>query len=213
MHLFALILGIWLLPKGDTLKSHECIPDNLGKCTETQRECLLQSHQCGASRLIAYAGGSKIMDQNVKSCALPEECGEASVNFGLSKTWINTQCCNSNLCNTQSVPGNTHSVHCNVLDFLKDIHSYSFTFTCEKTLACEGNEDHSVTATVSEGGTTATVKGCISELMCSASNSFPFQLLGTKVSCCKGNLCNSAVTASTGLQLVVVALVSLALFS
>uniref|UniRef100_A0A3B3I2G3 UPAR/Ly6 domain-containing protein n=1 Tax=Oryzias latipes TaxID=8090 RepID=A0A3B3I2G3_ORYLA len=152
-------------------------------------------------------GGSKIMDQNVKSCALPEECGEASVNFGLSKTWINTQCCNSNLCNTQSVPDSSNTTpngrHCFTCD----------GSTCDKTLACEGNEDHCVTGTVDAGGTTTTVKGCISELMCSASNSFPSRLLGTKVSCCKGNLCNSAVTASTGLLLVVVALVSLTLFS
>uniref|UniRef100_A0A8C7X225 UPAR/Ly6 domain-containing protein n=1 Tax=Oryzias sinensis TaxID=183150 RepID=A0A8C7X225_9TELE len=168
---------------------HECIPDNMGKCTETQRE------------FIAYAGGSKILDQNRKSCALPEECGEASVNFGLSKIWINTQCCNSNLCNTHKTTPNGRQ--CFTCD----------GFTCDKTLGCEGNEDHCVTTTVSEGGITTTVKGCASELMCSASKSFPSQLLGTKVSCCKGNLCNSAVTASAGLQLVVVALVSLALFS
>uniref|UniRef100_A0A3P9ITB9 UPAR/Ly6 domain-containing protein n=1 Tax=Oryzias latipes TaxID=8090 RepID=A0A3P9ITB9_ORYLA len=204
MHLFALILGILLLPKGDTLKCHECIPDNLGKCTETQRECLSQSHQCGASRVIAYAGGSKILDQNGKSCALPEECGEASVNFGLSKTWINTQCCNSNLCNTQSVPDSSKTTPNGRQCFTCD------GFTCDKTLGCEGNEDHCVTAT---GGITTTVKGCISELMCSSSNSFPSQLLETKISCCKGNFCNSAVTASAGLQLVVVALISLTLFS
>uniref|UniRef100_A0A8C7X0X6 UPAR/Ly6 domain-containing protein n=1 Tax=Oryzias sinensis TaxID=183150 RepID=A0A8C7X0X6_9TELE len=191
----------------ELIRCHECIPDNMGKCTETQRECLSQSHQCGASRVIAYAGGSKILDQNRKSCALPEECGEASVNFGLSKIWINTQCCNSNLCNTQSVPDSSKTTPNGRQCFTCD------GFTCDKTLGCEGNEDHCVTTTVSEGGITTTVKGCASELMCSASKSFPSQLLGTKVSCCKGNLCNSAVTASAGLQLVVVALVSLALFS
>uniref|UniRef100_A0A3B3IP69 UPAR/Ly6 domain-containing protein n=1 Tax=Oryzias latipes TaxID=8090 RepID=A0A3B3IP69_ORYLA len=67
--------------------------------------------------------------------------------------------------------------------------------------ACEGNEDYCVTATVFEGENTTTVKGCISELLCSVSNSFPSQFPGGKFSCCKG------------LQLVVVAFVSLALFS
>uniref|UniRef100_A0A8C8DH74 UPAR/Ly6 domain-containing protein n=1 Tax=Oryzias sinensis TaxID=183150 RepID=A0A8C8DH74_9TELE len=116
LYKFILILFVVLL--GDTLKCYECIPDNLGNCNETQRECPLQNHQCGASRLNTYIGGSKIHNLNGKGCALPEQCDEASVNFGLSKTWINTQCCNSNLCNSQSVPGNTHSVHCNELDCL-----------------------------------------------------------------------------------------------
>uniref|UniRef100_A0A8C8DET7 UPAR/Ly6 domain-containing protein n=1 Tax=Oryzias sinensis TaxID=183150 RepID=A0A8C8DET7_9TELE len=85
--------------------------------------------------------------------------------------------------------------------------------TCDKTLACEGNEDHCVIETVDVGGNTTTIKGCISKLMCSVLNIFPFLFPRIKFSCCKGNLCNSAVTASAGLQLVVVALVSLTLFS
>uniref|UniRef100_A0A8C7WT53 UPAR/Ly6 domain-containing protein n=1 Tax=Oryzias sinensis TaxID=183150 RepID=A0A8C7WT53_9TELE len=200
MHLFALIPGIWLLPIGDTLRCYQCTPDNLGKCTPTQRECPSETYQCGASRLISYEGGSKIQNQEFKTCFLPEDCGETSVNFGLSKSWTKTQCCNSNLCNTQSVPDSSKTPNgrqCFTCD----------GSTCDKTLACEGNEDYCVAAS---GGTITTLKGCVSEL-CSASNSFPSHL--GKISCCKGNLCNSAVTASTGLQLVVVALVSLALFS
>uniref|UniRef100_A0A8C7X6P7 UPAR/Ly6 domain-containing protein n=1 Tax=Oryzias sinensis TaxID=183150 RepID=A0A8C7X6P7_9TELE len=73
--------------------------------------------------------------------------------------------------------------------------------TCSKTLACEGKEDYS------------TLKGCVSELICSASNSFISQLPGGKISCCKGNFCNSAVTASAGPQLVAVVMISMALFS
>uniref|UniRef100_A0A8C7YZM5 UPAR/Ly6 domain-containing protein n=1 Tax=Oryzias sinensis TaxID=183150 RepID=A0A8C7YZM5_9TELE len=180
---------------GDTLRCYECITDNSGTCTPTQKECPSENHQCGATRVIYYEGGSKIHDQTEKRCALPEECGEASVNFGWSKHWSNTQCCNSNLCNNHKT---TNGRKCFTCDGL----------TCDKTLACEGNEDHS-----SEPGTTTISKGCVSEVMCSASNSYLSQRTETQVSCCKGNFCNSAVTASAGLQLVVVALVSLTLFS
>uniref|UniRef100_A0A3P9H3H9 UPAR/Ly6 domain-containing protein n=1 Tax=Oryzias latipes TaxID=8090 RepID=A0A3P9H3H9_ORYLA len=71
--------------------------------------------------------------------------------------------------------------------------------TCDKTLACEGTEDHCVIETVDLGGNTTTIKGCISKLMCSVSNIVPFLFPRIKFSCCKGNLCNSAVTASAGL--------------
>uniref|UniRef100_A0A8C7YXH5 UPAR/Ly6 domain-containing protein n=1 Tax=Oryzias sinensis TaxID=183150 RepID=A0A8C7YXH5_9TELE len=210
MHLFALTLGIWLLPKGDTLTCWECTQGISQNCT--QRECPSQNHQCGASRVITYIGGSKLLDNNKLGCVLPEDCGEGSINFGLSKIWAKTQCCNYKLCNNQWVP-----------DPIKTITNGrqcfgSLGLTCSNVLACEGNEDHCITTTVDVGGTTTTVQGCASKLMCSASNIVPSQLLGTNSSCCKGNLCNSpvtatAVTASAGLQLVVVALVSLTLFS
>uniref|UniRef100_A0A3P9MI99 UPAR/Ly6 domain-containing protein n=1 Tax=Oryzias latipes TaxID=8090 RepID=A0A3P9MI99_ORYLA len=190
MHLFALILCIWLLPKGDTLKCFECISRN---CTETQRECPSENHQCGVFRAIYYAGGSKSLDQEFKTCFLPEECGETSVNYGLSKIWVKTQCCNSNLCNTQSVPDSIKTTPNGRQCFTCD------GSTCDKTLACEGNEDLCVTETVDLGGNTTTVKGCISKLMCSVSNIFPSLFPRIKFSCCNGNFCNSAVTASAGL--------------
>ncbi|XP_024124085.1 urokinase plasminogen activator surface receptor [Oryzias melastigma] len=206
MYRFALILGIWLLPKGDTLKCYECMPDASGNCLQTEKQCLSQSYQCGASRVVSYAGGSKLLDLQVKACGPPEECGEASINFGLSKTSVNTKCCNSDLCNSMSAPEPSKTAPNGGMCYTCD------GSTCEKTLACEGNEDHCITATASAGGTTVTLKGCASKIICSSKN-YVSQLSGAKISCCKGNLCNSAVTASAGLQLVVVALVSVALFS
>uniref|UniRef100_A0A3B3I5B9 Snake toxin/toxin-like domain-containing protein n=1 Tax=Oryzias latipes TaxID=8090 RepID=A0A3B3I5B9_ORYLA len=66
--------------------------------------------------------------------------------------------------------------------------------TCDKTLACEGNEDLCVTET---GGNTTTVKGCISKLMCSVSNIFPSLFPRIKFSCCNGNFCNMALVSLT----------------
>uniref|UniRef100_H2N1W1 UPAR/Ly6 domain-containing protein n=1 Tax=Oryzias latipes TaxID=8090 RepID=H2N1W1_ORYLA len=141
-----------------------------------------KSHQCGITFCLK-AGGSKIMDQNEKGFPLSEECGEASVNFGLSKTWINTQCCNSNLCNTHKTTNGRQRFTCDGL-------------TCNKTLDCEGNDDYCFTAS---GETSVLILFRRKMILKRNHNHL--------------NFCNSAVTASTGLQLVVVALVSLTLFS
>jgi len=61
-------------------------------------------------------GGSKITDSEEKTCALAQECGESSLNFGTAKTVVTSKCCNSDLCKTQSATGNLHPaciiLHC-----------------------------------------------------------------------------------------------------
>uniref|UniRef100_A0A3P9IBC2 UPAR/Ly6 domain-containing protein n=1 Tax=Oryzias latipes TaxID=8090 RepID=A0A3P9IBC2_ORYLA len=194
MYKFILILFFVLL--GDTRMCDECMPNIWGYCNETQTNC---SSLCGAYRITAYIGGRKLLDYDMSGCCvLPEESVEASVNLGLFKTSFHAQCCNNSHCNLTTPNGR----QCYSSDGL----------TCGKTLACEGNEEYCGTATVDLGRITTTFKGCVSEELCPGSNSFLSQLSGPDVSCCKGDLCNSAVTASAGLQLVVVVLVSLALF-
>uniref|UniRef100_A0A8C7YM21 UPAR/Ly6 domain-containing protein n=1 Tax=Oryzias sinensis TaxID=183150 RepID=A0A8C7YM21_9TELE len=179
------------------------------------------------------AGGSIVQDQKVKGCVLNEECGEGSGNSGYFKISVNTLCCNSNLCNTQSVPEPSKTTPNGRQCFTCD------GSACNKTLDCEGNEDNCGTGTGQTHvlhlfltirkendfkasdfpslsvnlGEIYTINGCISKKLCSALNGYLSQLLQTKITCAKGYLCNSAVTASAGLQLVVVALVSLILFS
>ncbi|XP_044063653.1 urokinase plasminogen activator surface receptor-like [Siniperca chuatsi] len=208
MHLLTLIFGIVLLPKAYTLKCHECVPRTSGTCTDTTKECPSRIHQCRAVRITSYAGGSKLADVNMKTCALDKQCAEGSVNFGISRTVITSKCCTSELCNTEHAPepikSNPSGNKCYSCDGQK----------CTSILKCEGGEDHCISATVNIGGEKTTVKGCASESICS--NKVNAQIKGViagEMTCCQGDLCNSASSTSTGLLLLVAPLGSLVMFS
>ncbi|XP_044063655.1 urokinase plasminogen activator surface receptor-like [Siniperca chuatsi] len=205
MHLLTLIFGIVLLPKAYTLKCYECEPGISGTCTDSTKECP-QGQHCGALRILSYAGGSKLADVNMKTCALDKQCAEGSVNFGISRTVITSKCCTSELCNTQPAPepikSNPSGNKCYSCDGQK----------CTSILKCEGGEDHCISTTVNIGGEKTTVKGCASKLICSATAQIKGVIAG-EMTCCQGDLCNSASSTSTGLLLLVAPLGSLVMFS
>ncbi|XP_075965714.1 urokinase plasminogen activator surface receptor-like [Anarhichas minor] len=202
MHLLTLICGIVLLSKAHTLRCYECVPGASGTCQDRAIECPLSGQQCAALRLTSYAGGSILTEVNTKGCALAQECVEGSINFGISKTIITSECCNSALCNVQFAPVPSKSIangkkcfQCNGKD-------------CTATLNCEGTEDHCISARVTTGGESITVKGCASKVMC-APETAKMSRVSTEISCCQGNYCNSASSTSAGLLLLVAPLVSL----
>ncbi|XP_047454695.1 urokinase plasminogen activator surface receptor-like [Mugil cephalus] len=206
MYLLTLVLGIVLLPEAFTLRCYECTPGVTGTCTETTTQCPSEKNQCAALRVMSYAGGSKLADITGKSCAVSEECGEHSLNFGVSRTVVASKCCSSDLCNTQRVPEpsktNPNGRKCFTCDGQ----------TCTKTLNCEGNEDHCISATVSTGGQKVTVKGCASKVICTNKELAQIMgLTGVDMSCCQGDYCNSASSTSAGLMLLVAPLISLVL--
>ncbi|KAM4581615.1 uncharacterized protein PAE49_006094 [Odontesthes bonariensis] len=206
MHLFSLVLGIWLLPKVDALKCYECLLGDSGPCKDS-KECPSQDHQCSSLRILSYAGGSKVADLEAKACALAQECVEGSLNLGAAKTLITTKCCNSDLCNTQSAP-----------DASKSSPNGKKCFTCKggtctTTLNCETNEDYCIKSTLNVGGTEMTLKGCASKMMCLASSTAQMTgAVGAELSCCQGDFCNSAGSTSAGLLLMAVPLISLVFF-
>ncbi|KAI4904707.1 hypothetical protein NFI96_025771 [Prochilodus magdalenae] len=62
-----------------------------------------------------------------------------------------------------------------------------------------------------EGGTSVTLKGCVSRSLCTASKSSVWgkkDLRLTEMSCCKGNLCNSAAGVKLSLLIMLVPLLS-----
>ncbi|XP_034731350.1 urokinase plasminogen activator surface receptor-like [Etheostoma cragini] len=158
-------------------------------------------------KVTSYAGDMKVLDVNSKSCVLAEECIEASANFGIGKTSITSRCCTSNLCNSQPAPepskSNPNGKKCFYCDGQK----------CTNTLSCEGNQDYCISTTVNAGSQKVTMKGCASKIMCSTQTTQAAGALGSDISCCQGNLCNSASSTSVGLLLLVAPLVSLVTLS
>nr|XP_046255385.1 urokinase plasminogen activator surface receptor-like [Scatophagus argus] len=203
MHLLTLIFGIVLLPKATTLKCYECLTP--GACTNKETDC---PSQCGATRIAEYAGGSKVSDIEVKSCAVAEQCFDGSINFGITKTVFTAKCCSSNLCNNQPAPEIPKTIPNG-----KKCH-FCNGQSCTATLNCEGNEDHCITGTVTTGGTKTVMKGCATKQVCSSEVNVQYMgAAGGELSCCQGNYCNSAISTRAGLLLLVVPLISLLMFS
>ncbi|KAF3691777.1 Urokinase plasminogen activator surface receptor [Channa argus] len=205
MHLLTLIFGIVLLPKAHTLKCYECLPGfTSGSCTNKEKECPSQT-QCLASRVVSYAGESKLVDMSLKTCSLAEDCIGGSINYGAYRTAVTTKCCTTELCNNQppadpnrSKPNGKKCFTCN-------------NQTCTAALDCEGDEDYCISATVAAVGQEMTVKGCVSKSVCS--NEVSAWLKGSmqaQMSCCQGDFCNSASSIRAGLLLLLAPLISLA---
>ncbi|XP_047215854.1 urokinase plasminogen activator surface receptor-like isoform X2 [Girardinichthys multiradiatus] len=207
MHFVTLLIGIWLLPKVNTLNCYECVPGTSETCTDTAKECPSPDNLCAAMTLVTYTGGSKDKEIKAKMCALARDCVEGSANFGSDKTVIVSECCTSELCNSQYV-----SEH-------KSIPNGKTCYSCEgqqctKTLNCEGDQDYCIKSRMNIGGEIQTLKGCASKMMCSENPSVLFQTyIGSGSSCCQGDYCNSASSASAVLLLLFVSLILLVLFS
>uniref|UniRef100_A0A3Q2G9W1 UPAR/Ly6 domain-containing protein n=1 Tax=Cyprinodon variegatus TaxID=28743 RepID=A0A3Q2G9W1_CYPVA len=176
----------------DTLDCYQCIPDSSGTCTEVTATCDTQS-------------SSKLSEEKAKECGVSEGCVNRSLNLGIDRTVLETTCCSTNLCN-KNYPAVSSNPHPNGKKcYFCDEQS------CNNTLNCGDDENYCVKATVSDGGQTITLKGCASKSMClDQSHSLVKGLTKSsemKISCCQGDFCNSASSASPALLISLVPLI------
>ncbi|XP_029929297.1 urokinase plasminogen activator surface receptor [Myripristis murdjan] len=204
MNVLLLIFGSVLLPKVYSLQCYECLIG--AACSNSQRDC--PTGLCGTTRVISYVGGSKQVDLNIKSCAVAEQCISGSINFGVAKTVLATKCCSTDLCNNQepqvssdTSPNGKKCYGCN-------------TENCNAVMECSGTEDRCISALApGPGGGKQRVKGCVSKSVCSALSVKEVAAnIGQDVSCCEGNMCNSAGTTAASLLLLAAPMLSFALF-
>ncbi|XP_063344445.1 urokinase plasminogen activator surface receptor-like [Pelmatolapia mariae] len=185
MQILVLIPGILLLPKVCALKCYECIPGPSGSCNATTTDCPFNT-QCGSVRTISNMGGSEFKFMG-RTCVTPDQCFSGSVNFGFAQVVTNTMCCTSDLCNSQDSPDWSIPSPNGKKCFQCDGND------CTKTLTCNGKEDYCISAAVTVGEETTKIKGCASQMICSNTQTSQISgIIGTKISCCQGDLCNSA---------------------
>ncbi|XP_058613744.1 urokinase plasminogen activator surface receptor-like [Onychostoma macrolepis] len=126
-----------------------------------------------------YVGNGTII--TAKSCALPNGCPSGSINLGIGK--ITSTCCNTNLCNSLDAPDPA------IVPNGKKCY-YCDGQSCSNTLSCSGSEESCFAATGKFESQPIAVKGCVSASICNFVSIIGAFVDG--VSCCSGNLCNSA---------------------
>ncbi|XP_072552243.1 urokinase plasminogen activator surface receptor-like [Salminus brasiliensis] len=195
-----LTLFCLLLPEVLALKCYECVPVPPATCTDREKDC---AGLCASGYTAGELAGVK-HELWVKNCVSAAECVNGSLNLGTMKMSINTKCCSTNLCNSQPVPalprGSPNGKQCYTC--VKD--------DCTGTVNCEGDEDRCVSLT---GNNSAlTMKGCGSRSLCSEGFRMQTPGISGTVSCCEGNLCNSAEGVKLSLLIMVGPLLSSILF-
>ncbi|KAI4891490.1 hypothetical protein NFI96_018197 [Prochilodus magdalenae] len=185
--------------KALALQCYQCIPGLTGTCTDTQVEC---PDQCGSfSALLSTSGVQQQL--STKTCATAAQCISGSANLGSVKLTLNSQCCSTALCNSQLLPavafGSANGKQC-----------YACTGTnCKDTVNCEGDADQCISVTATAAGTQVSVKGCASKTVCAAgASSLQVASITGSVSCCEGNLCNSAAGVKLSLLIMLIPLLS-----
>ncbi|XP_053498901.1 urokinase plasminogen activator surface receptor-like isoform X1 [Ictalurus furcatus] len=184
-----------------TLRCYHCSQD-----CETNSNTMNCSHACSVNYVVSYDNGMK-SEYGFKSCADNGECINYSVNLGYAKLAISQECCNSDLCNSGPFPA---------VDLRPNGKKCYFCVgdNCLGNLQCEGLEDHCLTYIDTLTGHELNIKGCASKILCDFATSglalTRMNITNRQVTwkCCKGNLCNSAASATLSFFLVLLFLLS-----
>ncbi|XP_050949766.1 urokinase plasminogen activator surface receptor-like [Labeo rohita] len=163
-----------LFATGHSLSCYQCTSLS-SSCDQTT--CTSGLNSCFSATVID--GNSTRV--KVKSCSISLGCPTGSVNVGIGR--ISSYCCSTDLCNAQDAPDPSNNTFSGISCYYCDGQS------CSNTVRCSENENRCIKATGSFGSQSQVVKGCVSKSICDAAISIPS--LGG-VSCCEGNLCNSA---------------------
>ncbi|KAL7859156.1 hypothetical protein SRHO_G00143030 [Serrasalmus rhombeus] len=164
------------------------------------------SDRCGSQTILMSVDGTQVVS-SAKACAVASQCANGSLNLGDVKMTVHTQCCTTDRCNSQ-IPA--------ALPFGSPNGKTCYTCVnndCRGTVSCEGDQDHCVSTTVTAGNTQVTAKGCVSRSLCTVdSSSMKAAGVTGSVSCCEGDLCNTAEGVKLSLLIMVAPLISSTLF-
>ncbi|XP_060934081.1 phospholipase A2 inhibitor and Ly6/PLAUR domain-containing protein-like [Limanda limanda] len=202
MKLLLSLTLIWALSStGEALVCESCTN---ATCSTTAAVTCLTGTMCITASIQAVSLGTP-GQQIYKACAPPTLCPSTgsqtfSVNLGVSSSLASATCCNTDSCNSNTLPfpvvpaGNNLQCHvCN-----------PGTSDCSSSVQCRGTEDRCFQASVTNTGGTSPAFGCASANMCAAAaslGSLPFMQdvgsINSGPACCGTTLCNTLTTMTT----------------
>ncbi|KAL4597407.1 urokinase plasminogen activator surface receptor-like isoform X1 [Arapaima gigas] len=203
--LLSLAISCALFSAGFPLSCYQCTPDASGNCTNTVTSCMSSQPTCVSTTATVYTGTSNISKISTKFCSVPQQCVSGSISLLGVRTTLNTNCCSTDLCNSQTLPewpqNSLNGRQCYACN----------TTSCLAVLNCSGNEDRCITVMATVLGTRVMVKGCVSPEICSGAMSQLGLNASAEINCCQGNLCNDARRIIQNILLLLVPLVSIVL--
>ncbi|XP_055035356.2 phospholipase A2 inhibitor and Ly6/PLAUR domain-containing protein-like isoform X2 [Misgurnus anguillicaudatus] len=184
-----IVLLCTLFAGGRALKCNECVGAP-GSCVSKETTCPSVANTCASATVVTTIGDTSVNLQ-AKSCEVIQSCGNGSLNFGVLRSKVSMQCCNTDLCNSINVP-----------DYISNSANGKQCYFCDgksclNTLNCLGNEDYCITATTNITSLPSTLKGCASKSVCDEASQVTQGFMG--LSCCQGDLCNSAKSITQNL--------------
>ncbi|MCJ8742031.1 hypothetical protein PDJAM_G00077690 [Pangasius djambal] len=143
----------------------------------------------------------------MKTCGMPEMCVRRSMNLGMAKVVSNAKCCETDHCNTETLPALPQQAPNGRMCYTCDANG------CSVKVSCVGDEDRCISASVHQGSNSISTKGCVSKSLCTGSGSASVPGFGaTSMQCCEGNLCNGAESFTLSFLLMLIPLLSSILF-
>ncbi|XP_065099895.1 urokinase plasminogen activator surface receptor-like [Paramisgurnus dabryanus] len=177
-----------LFTGGHSLKCYEC-SGPIGSCESKEKTCQ-DTETCSSATTLEFTGGTEVKNQ-IKGCTVMEKCINGSVNNGVIRKIISTQCCNTDLCNNKDAPVPSNSPNGKQCYYCDEK-------SCFNKLNCLGDEDYCFTGKATNGTVSQTVKGCASKSACDDISQQVKEHL-TSLSCCQMNLCNGAKSVTQNL--------------
>ncbi|XP_039595634.1 prestalk protein-like [Polypterus senegalus] len=153
-------------------------------CENTTTSCDSENSACGVFVNVNSSGLGVTNSETERSCVTLDRCNTTeSTNYGLASSIWTSHCCDTDLCNTETVVSNTSGVINGLLCCA------TTDGTCQNAVQCTGVEDNCFT---SDDGQNV-YRGCTSQSVCNdpphslTARSWPFM---SNSRCCQGNLCN-----------------------
>ncbi|XP_053307872.1 urokinase plasminogen activator surface receptor-like [Spea bombifrons] len=194
MFLWLILLSLCVcLRQGLSLTCYQCsgLPYN---CIENEQRCFFNQTFCMSQGITVIENGN-VVEKTYKGCSQGLLCNETMyMNQGNRKTYISSQCCTSDYCNTGTYYARVPVAALDCLTCVGD--NSSCALQNLTSIKCTGVQDRCMTITtvyVKETSSNSVIKGCGTGNLCDRKLEYNTGngLLYTGVSCCGKNNCNN----------------------
>ncbi|XP_034093235.1 phospholipase A2 inhibitor and Ly6/PLAUR domain-containing protein-like isoform X3 [Gymnodraco acuticeps] len=165
-------------------------------CKNDATSVACTNEHCETAMVIVTIQG---LTGRTKSCVSSSVCEPNnqtfSFNYGGAQLTAFVHCCKTDNCNSVNVSATGNQTENKLMCYMCD---GGQSTVCNKTVQCNGNQDHCVKGTVHYNGKDSLFSGCASKNMCGAASQLGFLTGALKFDdgphCCDTKLCNSAWT-------------------
>ncbi|XP_034093234.1 urokinase plasminogen activator surface receptor-like isoform X2 [Gymnodraco acuticeps] len=172
------------------------------RCDSTVKRAMQHFHitmKLILSLTVIWMLSSSGLTGRTKSCVSSSVCEPNnqtfSFNYGGAQLTAFVHCCKTDNCNSVNVSATGNQTENKLMCYMCD---GGQSTVCNKTVQCNGNQDHCVKGTVHYNGKDSLFSGCASKNMCGAASQLGFLTGALKFDdgphCCDTKLCNSAWT-------------------